>query len=453
MKHIVRTLFKVVHRVAQVSPLRVVDVDHVLAGANRQRILVHAVVLVTVDLDHFIRRRNHGFERHAVLNLRHVKRLARILLKVVHRVLTFAQPPLRVQVVIICTDKACGSASCKRVPITILIIIPACKFIAFARGQSGRIVAKDRNGAVVRLLAVRLCAILSKVAVVGHLHLLGRTAPHSFKRNIASYLNFLPLIIAISRLILPIEELFAFRRCRAIGGAHFRIRAFGVGIVVRNTACAPVQIIGNLVLRLADHLRAQRNILHDEHGKVRGLFRGAFHDQPASSPLIAFRRRNLARQPSVAEKRTAIYRLRHRFAYRVYIHDGNFIGFRNPFSVNGNVMRGHGSVKVKRGAGALLIIVPACEIKLLLDRIRNSRRNGGLKFCRPAINLGRTVHEYEVIAITIVVELGAMIPIAVFRTVSRITRKSRYRIPVFVGDGQSTRRVNNISMVFLIPSI
>ena len=378
-----------------------------------------------------------------------------VILVVLYRVaylmrLVFVLHPLRVQVVIICTDKACGSASCKRVPLTIL---PARKFIAFARGQSGLAVAKDRNEAVVRLLFVRQCRIRFKVAVVGHLHLLGRIAPHSEKRNIAGYLNFLPRIIAISRRVLPVEELFASRRCRAIGGAHFRIRAFGVGIVVRNTACALGQIIGNLVLRLADHLRAQRNILHDEHGKVRGLCRVVFHDQPASSPLIAFRRRNRARQPSVAENRTAIYRLRLCFAFRVYIHDGNGIGFRNPFSVNGNVMRGHGSVKVKRGAGALLIIVPACKRKLLLDRIRNSRRNGGLKFCRPATHLGRTVHEYEVIAITIVVELGAIIRIAVFRTPCLITRKSRYRIPIFIGDGQPTIRVSRIRMVEFIFSL
>ena len=396
--------------------------------------------------DHAIELRFHTYRRVCILHA---------IVVVLYRVLIFAQPPPRVQVVIFFTDKACGSASCKRAPHAISARIPACKFIAFARGQSGRIVAKDRNGAVVRLLAVRLCAILSKVAVVGHLHLLGRTAPHSFKRNIASYLNFLPLIIAISRLILPIEELFAFRRCRAIGGAHFRIRAFGVGIVVRNTACAPVQIIGNLVLRLADHLRAQRNILHDEHGKVRGRFRGAFHDQPASSPLIAFRRRNLARQPSVAEKRTAIYRLRLRFAYRVYILDGNFIGFRNPFSVNGNVIRGHSfSVKVKRGAGALFIIIPATESKTFLASRRNSRRKivpgkGSFIFYFLRLKLFAPTNEYEVIAITRVVELGAIIVRADLRTIFLIKRKSRYRILIFLGDGQPTipTRESHIRMV------
>ena len=395
--------------------------------------------------DHAIELRFHTYRRVCILHA---------IVVVLYRVLIFARLPLRVQVVIICTDKACGSASCKRDPLTIL---PACKFIAFARGQFfDVVVVKDHNEAVVRLLAVRPCTIRFKVAVVGHLHLLGRIAPHSFKRNIASYLNFLPLIIAISRLILPIEELFAFRRCRAIGGAHFRIRAFGVGIVVRNTAaCAPVvQIIGNLVRRLADHLRAQRNILHDEHGKVRGLCRVVFlHDQPASSPLIAFRRRNRARQPSVAENRTAIYRLRLCFAFRVFILDGNGIGFRNPFSVNGNVIRGHGfSVKVKRLAGALFIIIPATESKTFLASRRNSRRKivpgkGSLIFYFFPLKLFAPTNEYEFIAITIVVELGAIIIPVVLRTLCRITCKSRYRIPICIGDVQPIIRLSRIRMV------
>ena len=85
MKHIVRALLKVVHRVAQVGPLRVVDVDHIIiAGSNLQRILIHAVVVVAVDINHFVRRRDHSLERHPVLNLLIVKHLVRVLLKVVH---------------------------------------------------------------------------------------------------------------------------------------------------------------------------------------------------------------------------------------------------------------------------------------------------------------------------------------------------------------------------------
>ena len=84
MEHLVCDLLKVVHRVAQVVPLRVVDVDHVIAGSNLQRILVHAVVVVAVNLDHFVRRRDHCPERHPILNLLRAKHLVRILLKVVH---------------------------------------------------------------------------------------------------------------------------------------------------------------------------------------------------------------------------------------------------------------------------------------------------------------------------------------------------------------------------------
>ena len=86
MKHIERILLKVVHRVAQVVPLRVVDVDYVLAGSNRQRFLVHAVVVVAVNLDLFVRRRDLSPERLILYGLCIVKHLVCALLKVVHRV-------------------------------------------------------------------------------------------------------------------------------------------------------------------------------------------------------------------------------------------------------------------------------------------------------------------------------------------------------------------------------
>ena len=86
MKHIGRALLKVVHLIAQVGLLRVVEVDHVLAGSNRQRFLICAGVVVAVDLNHFVLRLDHIIERHLALNLLFVKHLVRVLLKVVHRV-------------------------------------------------------------------------------------------------------------------------------------------------------------------------------------------------------------------------------------------------------------------------------------------------------------------------------------------------------------------------------
>ena len=86
MEHLVCDLLKVVHRVAQAGLLRVVDVDHIIAGSNRQRILIHAVVIVAVDINHFVRRRDHILERHPALNLLIVEHLVCDLLKVVHRV-------------------------------------------------------------------------------------------------------------------------------------------------------------------------------------------------------------------------------------------------------------------------------------------------------------------------------------------------------------------------------
>ena len=84
VEHLVCDLLKVVHLIAQVVPLRVVDVDHVLAGSNRQRFLICAGVVVAVDLNHFVLGLDHIIERHLALNLLFVKHIGRALLKVVH---------------------------------------------------------------------------------------------------------------------------------------------------------------------------------------------------------------------------------------------------------------------------------------------------------------------------------------------------------------------------------
>ena len=86
VEHLVRVLLKVVHRVAQVVPLRIVEVDLVLAGSNRQLCLVRAVVVVAVNINHFGRRRDHSPELLIVHDLCVVKHIGRVLLKVVHRV-------------------------------------------------------------------------------------------------------------------------------------------------------------------------------------------------------------------------------------------------------------------------------------------------------------------------------------------------------------------------------
>ena len=87
MKHLFRVLLKVVHRVAQAVPLRVVDVDHVLAGSNRQLFFrFHAVVVVAVDINLFACRRDLSPERLILHGLFIVKLLVRSLLKVLHRV-------------------------------------------------------------------------------------------------------------------------------------------------------------------------------------------------------------------------------------------------------------------------------------------------------------------------------------------------------------------------------
>ena len=94
MKHIGRALLKVVHLIAQVGLLRVIEGDRVLAGSNRQRILVHAVVVVAVNLNLFLLRLDHSPERLILHGLCIDNRLTRVLINVVHRVAQVV--PLRV---------------------------------------------------------------------------------------------------------------------------------------------------------------------------------------------------------------------------------------------------------------------------------------------------------------------------------------------------------------------
>ena len=84
-KRMTRDFLKVLDRIAQVGSLRVIDVDHVLAGSNRQRIRRRAVVVVAVNINLFVYRRDHSPER-LILHGLCVEHSVRALINVVHRV-------------------------------------------------------------------------------------------------------------------------------------------------------------------------------------------------------------------------------------------------------------------------------------------------------------------------------------------------------------------------------
>ena len=88
MEHIGRALLKVVHRIAQIGLLRVVEIDYVLAliRLNRQRFRRRTVIVVAADINLFVRRRDLSPERLILYGLCIVKHLVCALLKVVHRV-------------------------------------------------------------------------------------------------------------------------------------------------------------------------------------------------------------------------------------------------------------------------------------------------------------------------------------------------------------------------------
>ena len=163
MKHLFRVLLKVVHRVAQAGLLRVVDVDYVLAGSNRQRILIHAVVIVAVDINHFVRRRDHILERHPALNLCIVKHLVRILLKVVHLIAQVGS--LRV----VDVDHVIAGSNLQRILVHAVVVV-AVNLDHFVRRRDHCPERLTRHGLCVKQSVRALINVVHRVAQVGLRH-------------------------------------------------------------------------------------------------------------------------------------------------------------------------------------------------------------------------------------------------------------------------------------------
>ena len=167
MKHLFRVLLKVVHRVAQAGLLRVVDVDHIIAGSNRQRILIHAVVIVAVDINHFVRRRDHILERHPALNLCIVKHLFRVLINVIHRVAQVV--PLRV----VDVDHILAGSNLQRFRRQAVVVVAVNRdlFILRLDHSPERLIP---HGLCVKHLVRALLKVVHRVAQVGLLRKLRR---------------------------------------------------------------------------------------------------------------------------------------------------------------------------------------------------------------------------------------------------------------------------------------
>ena len=163
MKHTVRVLLKVVHRVAQVVPLRVVDVDHVLASSNRQRFRIHAVVVVAADINLFVCRRDRILVRHPALNLLIVEHLVCDLLKVVHRVAQVV--PLRV----VDVDHVLASSNRQRFRIHAVVVVAADINLFVCRRDRILVRHPALNLLIVEHLVCDLLKVVHRVAQVGSL--------------------------------------------------------------------------------------------------------------------------------------------------------------------------------------------------------------------------------------------------------------------------------------------
>ena len=163
MKHLFRVLLKVVHRVAQAGLLRVVDVDHIIAGSNRQLFRIHAVVVVAADINLFVCRRDRILVRHPALNLLIVEHLVCDLLKVVHRVAQVV--PLRV----VDVDHVLAGSNRQRFRIHAVVVVAADINLFVCRRDRILVRHPALNLLIVEHLVCDLLKVVHRVAQVGSL--------------------------------------------------------------------------------------------------------------------------------------------------------------------------------------------------------------------------------------------------------------------------------------------
>ena len=393
--------------------LNVVDLDDVVglvdADSQRQPLglaeLVALADLVGIVVDHaaVIGLGGHGFSRieHAVV-------------VVLDGVAVLIDRPLCVQVVRRGAVNAGLPAFCEGKTLAVSLRVPAGEGVAHLRGKIGLIVGLDRNQAVVRNVVGRNDLVGAKVAVVGDGDRLRCLAVNGGQFDIAVDRDRVVRVIPVASVILPIEEDHVreggVRTVEDGGGC-----ALAVVVDIGNkSAVAARGIIGHGVAGLAAELGDQREVTGDQSVLLERL---AVSIDPAEEVLA------LGGIGGCGKGDGALVRnVRHRLIGRLADHEGDRMHRRGPVGVYGDVLRGHGLAGEDERLRARGVSVPAGEDIRCVDALGSRRRvasgigDGGLERVRLRVHRLAVVHIDHAVVVAGVVEFGAVVVIANFRT-------------------------------------
>ena len=394
--------------------LNVVDLDDVggLVSADSQRQtlglaeLVALAVLAGIVVDHAAVIGRGGLGR---------VRIKLAVVVVLDGVAVLIDRPLCVQVVrrgaVDAGILAC--LECKAVAASLRV--PAGERVALALVKPGRGIVQNVDQTVVLDGIGRSGLVGAKVAVVGDGDRLRCLAVNGGQFDIAVDRDRVVRVIPVACVILPVEEDHVrgggVRTVEDGGGC-----ALAVVVDIGNSAVAARGIIGHGVAGLAAELGSQDEVAGDLRVLLEGLV--VFID-PAEEVLALGGRGRWGKGDG-----SIVRNVSHRLIGLTVNLEGDLMHRRGPVGVNGDVLRGHGlAVEVvelrARGVG-----VPAGEDIRCVDALGSRRRvasgigDGGLELVRLLFLRLAVVHIDHVEAAAVVVEFGAVVPVADFRTLA-----------------------------------
>ena len=395
--------------------LNVVDLDDVvgLVDADSQRQILGLFELVALaDLVGIV------VDHAAVIGLGGLGR-GRIELAVVvvlDGVVVLIDRPLCVQVVRRGAVDTGLPACCECKAVAAALRVPAVERVALALVKPGRSIGQNLDQAVVRDVVGRNGAVGAKVAVVGDGDRLRCLAVNGGQFDIAVDRDRVVRVILVAFGVLPVEEDLAreggVRTVEDGGGC-----ALAVVVEVGNrSAVAARGIIGHGVAGLAAELGDQREVTGDQSVLLEWL---AVSIDPAEEVLTIGGRGGCGKGDGAL-----VRNVRHRLIGRLADHEGDLMHRRGPVGVNGDVLRGHGLAVEDERLRARGVSVPAVEDIRCVDALGSRRRvasgigDGGLERVRLRVYLFAVVYIDHVEAAAVVVEFGAVVPVADFRTLA-----------------------------------
>ena len=325
--------------------------------------------------------------------------------------------PLRVEVVAT-RGQASGSACGISRSAAVGRGVPAGEFIAGAGGQIQIAVTLDRNQGIDRLILALAGLIVAKVAVIGDGRLAGGRAPDGVERGIAVDLDAAALIIggADRFLILaPAEEDHALPGQAAAAG-NLRVGSLGVIVGIRNRARAAVRIVGQGIGFSVHDDGIEVNITSDLGGKVEQA-RAALLLRPAHKGFALSDIRNHGSK-QIGGNGVALF---HGFGMITLAVCGDGIVSALPACIEGDVMGRHGLARKDELEGTLFVLIPSAKgmIRLAYRRCCGRIVLTGDVLLILHVNrfiLQAAVEKHDLVAVAVVVELGAIIPIAILCT-------------------------------------